>query len=155
MRGKLLAVVALFALLAGTIQAHASNNVRCEVMTIAASNSNKGIDPALTKYAAVFKQAPFSSFDSFKLVHRQVYEMPTRTPVQLSLPASLGGSLKLNQKDGSRLDLTLSLARQGHSPINIQGLASPGTPFFAAGLKNPDGVWVFGIACNRDEIVVH
>ena len=155
MRGKLLAVVALFALLAGTIQAHASNKVRCEVMTIAASNNNKGIDPALTEYATVFKQKPFSRFDTFKLVHRQVYEMPFQAPVPLSLPASLGGSMKLSQKNGSQLDLTLSLVRKGQNPINIQGLARPGTPFFAAGLKNTDGVWVFGVACNRDEIVVH
>jgi hypothetical protein len=106
-------------------------------------------------YAEIFKQAPFSGFDTFQLVHRQTYEMPVNAPVSLTLPASLGGSLKLDRLVGSKLELTLTLARQGQSPIQIHGKASPGAPFFAAGLKNPKGVWIFGVACIQDEIVVH
>ncbi len=156
MRGKLPAAVALLALLCcGTIQAHATNKVRCDVLTIEASNADRGIDPALKAYAEIFKQPPFSSFNTFQLVHRQTYEMPLKAPVALRLPNSLGGSLRLDRQEGAKLDLTLTLARQGRSPINIQGRASPGDPFFVAGLKNPNGVWVFGVACNRNELVVH
>ncbi len=156
MRGKLPAIFAFLALLAGgALQSHASNKVRCDVLTIEVSNSNQGIDPALQSYAAIFKQSPFSGFNTFQLIHRKTYEMPLNAPVKLSLPASLGGSLRLNRKEGSQLDLTLTLARSGDKPIEINGRASPGTPFFAAGLKNPKGVWVIGIACRRNEIVVH
>ncbi|MCP4601548.1 MAG: hypothetical protein GY847_13720 [Proteobacteria bacterium] len=155
MKAKMPAVVALLALFAGAFQSHASIKVRCDVLTIEASNSNRGIDPALKSYAAVFKQPPFAGFNTFQLIHRKTYDMPLNVPVTLTLPASLGGSLRLTRKDGSQLDLTLALARQGRKPIEINGRASPGTPFFAAGLKNQKGVWIIGVACNRDEIVVH
>lgn len=155
MKDKLPIVVALAALLMGMLPAHASETVRCDVLTIEASNSAGGIDKALMSYAEIFKQKPFSDFDTFQLVHRQTLEMPLNEPVSLTLPESLGGSLKLDRLIGSKLELTLTLARQGHSPIQIQGKASPGTPFFAAGFKNPKGVWIFGVACIRDDIVDH
>ena len=148
-------IVAIVVSLAGTLGAIASDKVRCEFLTIEASNSNKGIDPKLKSYAGIFKQAPFSQFNSFKLVEKQSYEMLLNVPVALTLPSSLGGSLRLDRKDGEKLELTLTLIRAGRSPIQIKGRASPGSPFFAAGLKNPNGVWVFGVACNRDEIIVH
>jgi hypothetical protein len=48
-----------------------------------------------------------------------------------------------------QLDLTLSLTRKGKSPVNIQGKAAFGAPFFAAGFKNPNGVWIFGVVCKQ------
>ena len=123
--------------------------VRCEVLTIQASNDSSGLDKRLTAHAAIFKQAPFSRFNSFKLVSAKTYDMPARNPVKLTLPASLGGSLRLNKVEAGQLDLTLTLARQGRKPVDIQGRASLNAPFFAAGFKNPGGVWIFGVVCKK------
>ncbi len=129
--------------------ADAEKQVRCEVMTIQASNLGKGIDKRLKKHAATFKQPPFSAYNTYELVHRQTYKMPQSAPVTLRLPESLGGSLRLNKVVADQLDLTLSLARKGKSPVNIQGKANFGAPFFAAGFKNPKGVWIFGVVCKK------
>ncbi len=155
MRGKLIAATVLLTLFLGTLPANALGKVRCEVMTIQASNSKKGIDPALSAYKVVFKQRPFSAFDTFQLVHRQTYEMAVGTPTALSMPKTLGGSLSLNGEVNLKLSLTLTLARNGQRPININGTASPGAPFFAAGLKNPSGVWILGIACKHNDFSLH
>ena len=73
--------------------------------------------------------------------------MPVQAPVKLHLPNSLGGSLKLDDVTQGRLHLTLTLAREKRNPVSIKGMASQGAPFFAAGFKNPDGVWIFGVIC--------
>ena len=155
MRAKPLAAAVALALLGWAIQANASTKVRCEVLTIQATNAGLGIDAALIAHAAILRQAPFSAFNSFRLVHRQSYDMTVGSPTTLTLPASLGGSLRLNGEDRSRLDLTLTIVRQGKSPVSIKGAASPGAPFFAAGFKNQAGTWVFGVICSRIETVDH
>lgn len=145
----LLMTACLLGVLVGVSNAVAEKRVVCEVMTIQASNLGKGIDKRLKKHEATFKQPPFSAFDTYELVHRQTYKMPITASISLHLPESLGGSLRLNKEANDQLDLTLSLARKGKSPINIQGKATFGAPFFAAGFKNPKGVWIFGVVCKK------
>jgi hypothetical protein len=139
----------LLAVFSGVSEAGAEKKVQCEVMTIQASNLGKGIDKRLKKHEATFKQPPFSAFDTYELIHRQTYKMPRSASVSLHLPESLGGSLRLNKVVNDQLDLTLSLARKEKSPINIQGKATFGAPFFAAGFKHPKGVWIFGVVCKK------
>ena len=136
-------------LLTGLSTALGNKKVQCDVMTIQASNAGKGVDTRLKKYERTFKQPPFSAYNTYELVHRQTYTMPANVPVALRLPKSLGGTLKLNKVAKGELDLTLSLTRKDKSPVNIQGKAAFGAPFFAAGFKNPDGVWIFGVVCGK------
>ena len=136
-------------LLSGLSTAFGDKQVRCDVMTIQASNAGKGVDARLKKYEQTFKQSPFSAYNTYELVHRQTYSMPTNAPVSLRLPKSLGGTLKLNNVAKGELDLTLSLTRKDKSPVNINGKAAFGAPFFAAGFKNPTGVWIFGVVCRE------
>ena len=155
MNARLLAaIIGLFLLLGATVS-QASDKVRCEVFTIEASRSGQGIDPALVQHASIFQKAPFSGFDTFKLVHRQSYELTLGTPVALAMPQSLTGSLQFNNRLQGRLDLPLSIVRPQRSPILINGKATPGSPFFAAGLKSAHGRWVFGIICDRANGVTH
>ncbi|MDJ0764767.1 MAG: hypothetical protein QNJ97_17435 [Myxococcota bacterium] len=155
MKGRLPIVAVLLALFTGTVDVRAGESVRCEILTIQASNTGQGIDPALRAHRSLFLQAPFSSYNTFRLVNRHIHTMALGVHKSLTLPPSLTGSLRLNRIDGAKLDLTLTLTRQGREPIRINGKASPGSPFFAAGLKNTQGVWIFGVVCHRDGIVHH
>ncbi|MCP4198460.1 MAG: hypothetical protein GY762_15025 [Proteobacteria bacterium] len=141
----------LLVILIGISPAQGEKKIQCDVMTIQASNAGKGVDKRLKKYEQTFKQPPFSAYNTYELVHRQTYKMPANTPVSLRLPESLGGSLRLNKMVKGQLDLTLSLVRKGKSPVNIQGKAASGAPFFAAGFKNPGGVWIFGVVCKNKQ----
>jgi hypothetical protein len=151
----------LTALFAGAVAlgfitaAQASERVRCEVLTIEASRSGQGIDPALALYGAVFKAAPFAEFDTFKLVGRRSYELALGSDAALTIPSPYTGSLRFDRENAGRFELTLSLTRPSGPPILVQGKATPGTPFFAAGLKSALGRWVFGVACDRANGVVH
>ncbi len=155
MKARLTAAILGLILLMGATASQASDKVRCEVLTIEASRSGQGIDPALTQHASIFQKAPFSGFDTFKLVHRQSYELTLGAPVALAMPKPLTGALQFNNRPQGRLDLTLSIVRPKLSPILINGKATPGSPFFAAGLKSAHGRWVFGIICDRANGVTH
>ena len=156
MKPKLLAAALGILLLAAVGSAQASEQVRCEVLTIEASNSGQGIDPALMAHVSIFQKAPFSSFNTFRLVSRTSYKLELGKPVALSMPTPLTGVLTFNRLLEGRLDLTLSINRTTAPPILINGRATPGSPFFAAGLKSARGRWVFGIVCDRaDSIIQH
>jgi hypothetical protein len=152
---------ALAALLAGLLAlgavatAQASEKLRCEVLTIEASRTGQGIDPALAAYQSIFKLPPFAEFDTFKLVSRRSYELTLGSDAALAIPSPYGGSLRFDRESGGRFELSLSLTRPSGAPILVQGKATPGTPFFAAGLKSALGRWVFGVACDRANGVVH
>jgi hypothetical protein len=146
-------VAGALALGGGAVQA--SERIRCEVLTIEASKTGQGIDPALAIYGAVFKVAPFSEFDTFKLVARRSYELTLGAQSALSLPAPYGGALRFDRENGGRFELSLTLTRPTGGPVFVQGKATPGTPFFAAGLRSALGRWVFGVACDRANGVVH
>jgi hypothetical protein len=147
--GRFLAVAGWLIVVVGAGPVDAAKPVQCEVLTIQASNDKTGIDKRLKAHEAIFKQAPFSAFNSYTLVSRKTYEMPVKSPVKLTLPETLGGSLRLNKEQAGQLDLTLTLARQGRGPVDIKGKASLNAPFFAAGFKNPKGVWIFGVVCKK------
>lgn len=149
MSARLLAAVILAASCAVAAGVTAGEKARCEVLTIQASNEGGGIDPALAEHAHVFGKAPFNAFDTFKLVHRQQYEMELRAPTALKLPERLGGTLRLNELSTDALDLTLTIARAGRRPVNVEGKASPGAPLFAAGFAGAGGTWIFGVVCTR------
>ena len=154
--GAWLAVVLACGLAFGTATAaQASERIRCEVLTIEASRSGQGLDPALALYGPVFKAAPFAEFDTFKLVSRKSYELTLGSESQLTIPSPYAGALKFDRESAGRFELTLSLTRPAGPPILVQGKATPGTPFFAAGLKSALGRWVFGVACDRANGVVH
>jgi hypothetical protein len=135
--------------------AEASERIRCEVLTIEASRTGQGIDPALAAYGAVFRAAPFTQFDTFKLVSRKSYELTLGSQAALVLPSPYGGALRFDRENAGRFELSLTLTRPKGAPVQVQGRATPGTPFFAAGLKSALGRWVFGVACDRANGVVH
>ena len=141
--------------LAAVAPAQASDKVRCDVLTIEASNRGQGIDAALAEHTAVLTKAPFSSFNTFKLVSRQGYELQLGTAAPLALPAPMGGALAFNSESGGRLDLTLTITRPQLKPVTVRGSAKPGSPFFAAGFKSSGGTWIFGVICNRSELINH
>lgn len=157
MRGKFIGGVALIGLMALAIDARSARDVRCEVLTIKASNTKNGIiDKELKDYLAIFKQAPFAKFNTFKLENRKVYPMKLESPVALELPPPITGSLRLKGEKNAQFMLSLKLIRKDGEPIEIDGRASPRTPFFAAGFSIPQGgVWIFGVHCNHGSIVVH
>ena len=148
-------LIALLAFLWGMPMAHPAETVRCTVMTIQASNTGQGIDQKLQGYTSILKQPPFSKFDTFQLVKDDTYRVSLNAPTTLRLPKSLTGSLRLNSQQKDQLNLNLTLARNGQRPIEIKGRAHPGSPFFAAGFTNPGGIWIFGVACNQNEIATH
>jgi len=153
---KLAALLAGLLALAGMAAAQASERIRCEVLTIEASRTGQGIDPALAVYAPVFKTAPFADFDTFKLVSRRDYELTLPGgPTPLSLPTPYAGTLRFDRESGGRFELSLTLTRPTGGPVLVQAKATPGTPFFAAGLKSALGRWVFGVSCDRANGVVH
>lgn len=135
--------------------ADASNRVRCEVLTIEASRTGQGIDPALAGYRAIFQVPPFAEFDTFRLVGRRSYELTLGAEVPLAMPSPYGGALRFDREGKGRFELSLSLTRPQGAPILVQGKATPGTPFFAAGLRSALGRWVFGVACERGNGIVH
>lgn len=155
MRAKALAAVIGGIVLSIALAAAAEDTVRCEVLTIEASNSGLGIDPALRAHSAIFGKPPFSAFDTFKLVQRQAHDITLGVPVALTLPQPFSGSLGFNGERQGKLDLTLTLSRQQSKPIQIDGKASPGTPFFAAGFRSATGTWIFGVLCDRNGVIVH
>jgi hypothetical protein len=145
-------LAALFAgllILSGVAAAQASERIRCEVLTIEASRTGQGIDPALAIYGAVFRTAPFAEFDTFKLVSRRSYELTLGGPAGLELPPPYSGTLRFDRENAGRFELSLALNRPTGGPVLVQGKATPGTPFFAAGLKSALGRWVFGVSCDR------
>jgi hypothetical protein len=147
MKGKIVAAIVTLMLLSTGEAAYASSRAECEVMTIHASNSGRGVDAALMKFEAIFKKVPFSGFNTFTLMNRQKVEIDIDQPRVLSLPDGIGGTLHLNRRKKGLLALTLTLTRDRSKPIIIRGHTSPGAPLFAAGMKTQGGVWIFGIAC--------
>jgi hypothetical protein len=122
---------------------------RCEVLTIHASNEGKGSDARLSQYSAIFKSKPFSAFDSFALIDKQIVAVELKTPKTLRFPDKIDGSLQLNGVSTGNFDLTLVLSRLGKPPIRINGVAAPQSPIFAAGMKSASGIWVFGVVCDH------
>ena len=155
MRAALLATVLGLMAVFATAEARASDKVRCDVLTIEASNTGQGIDTALAEHTDVLTKPPFNSFNTFKLISRQGYDLRLGTATQLSLPAPMGGTLAFNNETGGRLDLTLTITRPQLKPVTVRGYAKPGSPFFAAGLKSSGGTWIFGVICNRSELITH
>ncbi len=123
----------------------------CKVLTIQATRNGKGIDPRISQYSAIFKKKPFADYDTFVLLDAQVATVELKSPAALRLPTGISGSLVLNKVSEGKLDLTFTLSRNGKSPIRINGVASPNSPIFAAGLKSAAGIWIFGVACDRPE----
>ena len=120
--------------------------MKCKVLTVEATNDGKGIDKALAGYADVFAKAPFNGFDSFKLVQEKKYTLELGAPSPLKL-RDLKGTLEYTGRTDKRLKLTLKLDRPAGSPVVIEGKASSGAPFIAAGMKSPSGRWVIAVEC--------
>ena len=155
MRAKVLAAIVGSIVLSLALTAAAKDTVRCEVLTIEASNSGHGIDPALRAHSAIFGKPPFSAFNSFRLVQRQALDVALGAPAQLTLPQPFSGSLGFNGEQQGKLNLSLTLARSQAQPIVINGKASPGAPFFAAGFRSATGTWIFGVLCDRNGVIAH
>lgn len=144
----------LFALLlaVGVMEANPANatdGIFCTVLTIEASNGSEGVDAALSQYAAIFSQQPFASFSSFKLINEKQYTLELNKPLKLTLPADLSGSLEYRGALKSELHLNLNISSGTGKPVLIEGTASNGVPFIAAGLKSPNGRWVIAVKCSR------
>jgi hypothetical protein len=144
---------AAIALLGAVSETWAGEQARCELLTIEASSGGQGVDAALAAHAAILRKPPFSAFNTFRLLKRQAYDLTRGTPVVLSLPQSLGGSLLYNRMEEGRFNLTLTINRQGGAPVTINSKASPGRPFFAAGFQTGTGTLIFGVICNRSGTV--
>jgi hypothetical protein len=155
MRATLTAAILGAIVLGVAFPAQASDKVRCDLLAIEASNRGQGIDAALTQHTSMLSKPPFSAFDTFKLVSRHAYDLQLGVPAPLSLPAPLVGTLAYNSETNAKLDLTLTITRPQAKPVTVQGKASPGSPFFAAGFKSSGGTWIFGVICNRSETINH
>lgn len=149
MKPRFLAIITAFAFLLSGMSAQASGKFRCNVMTIQASNSGHGIDKKLSKHASLLRQSPFSAFNTFKLVDSHQYTLELGEVKKLKLTDPITGTLKLSTVAANRLYLSLTLTRSGNKPVSINGNASLGAPFFAAGFKNTIGPLIFGVACTR------
>jgi hypothetical protein len=137
---KLAALLVGMLALTSMAAAPASERIRCEVLTIEASRTGQGIDPALAVYSTVFRTAPFAEYDTFKLVARRSYELTLGVQSALSLPPPYVGALRFDRENEGRFELSLTLTRPTGAPVLVQGKATPGTPFFAAGLKSALGL---------------
>lgn len=120
----------------------------CRVLTIQASNEGKGVDEKISKFAHIFKNTPFSGYNTFTLIDSQFVKIELKSPLQLQLPDSITGSLMLKKIADGKLDLAFALSRAGKPPVRINGIAAPSSPIFAAGMKSPTGIWIFGVACD-------
>ena len=154
MKGTAITSIIVLILLAGSASALANSAARCDILSIEASNANTGIDPKLNKYRAIFQKPPFAGFNSFELVSHQSIEVQMPAAKTLTLPNAIGGSLRLRGEQKGAFQLTLTIARDGQSPVSIEGVASPGAPLFTAGFKSPQGIWVFGIACEQKKTII-
>jgi hypothetical protein len=148
------AALAMMLISASVVTANASD-VSCEVLTIEASSSAQGTDPALSALSSIFQKPPFSDFDTFRLVDRKNYALSLTAPVALSLPGNLKGTLAYGGQESGRLNLTLRLSRDDSVPAVITGRTTPGVPFIAAGLRSEKGRWIFAVICNRSATPVH
>ncbi|MDD5306931.1 MAG: hypothetical protein PHU25_06370 [Deltaproteobacteria bacterium] len=153
MRLTLMMCAAMIALFGTVARVEAGEQVKCELLTIEASSGGQGIDAALAAHAAILRKPPFSAFNTFRLLKRQDYDLTPLTPVVLTLPQALGGSLLYNRMEEGRFNLTLTINRQGGAPVIINTKASPGRPFFAAGFETGTGTLIFGVICNRSGTV--
>lgn len=149
MKGNAVAAIIALVLLTLSANAFASSATRCRVLAIEASINPTGIAAEIAEYSAIFKKTPFNKFKGFKLISSQTIELDSPAPQQLKLPDRIGGTLQMVQKQKRQFQLALTLARPGQKPIAIKGIASPGAPLFAAGMKSADGIWIFGIACDE------
>jgi hypothetical protein len=147
MKANIVSPILWLILLTASASSFAAGATYCEIMTIEASNANGGTDIRIRKYENILKKQPFAKFNTFILVDRQTIEIDSPSVKSLTLLDSIGGSLLVKPKHKGQFQLTLTLSRAGQKPISIDGVASPGAPLFAAGLKSPNGVWIFGIAC--------
>lgn len=150
MKPKLVAVCFALFLIGGIATAKAET-ARCQLLSIEASTTGQGIDPALREYASIFKQKPFLPYNTFKLVNSNSYDLKMGSGLVVSLPTPLLGRLSFDKIDKGWLNMTFSLSRPSLPDVVVKGKASPGTPFFTAGFKSPRGRWVFGIICNRNK----
>jgi hypothetical protein len=153
MRLTLTMCAAVIAIAGVIAEARAGEQVKCDLLTIEASSGGQGVDAALAAHAAILQKPPFSAFNTFRLLKRQTYDLVLGTPVVLSLPQALGGSLLYNRMEEGRFNLTLTIDRQGGAPVTINSKASPGRPFFAAGFQTGTGTLIFGVICNRSGTV--
>ena len=128
----------------------ADNLVKCKVLTIEATNDSSGVPLSLNAYASIFRQKPFDAYSGFRLVDTQEYSLKLNTQLQLVLPDQLSGTLLYKGKlTNHQLQLTLSLGKADNQPIIIDGTATSGTPFLAAGFKSPSGRWIFAVKCSE------
>ncbi|MBN2344492.1 MAG: hypothetical protein JXX29_01660 [Deltaproteobacteria bacterium] len=146
---SMIAAIAFLSLLCNVHAVVAQEAVTCKVLTIEATNSGNGVDSALQPYAAIFKKKPFDTFNSFALISEKEYTLKLNQPLQLSLPTQLTGTLEFRGNDKNNLKLQLHLTKNEGAPIVINGTASDGAPFMAAGYKSPLGRWVIAIKCNK------
>lgn len=152
MKAKLLTAVIALVFLGLVSPAWAAGKVRCEVLTIQASNTGGGIDPGLKAHEAILKKVPFSAYNTYRLIDRQKMALAVSVPKTLKLPKSLSGTLQFTRKAENQLALVLTISRKGEKPIRISGRVHPNAPFFAAGFQNQNGAWVFGVICNQSGI---
>ena len=155
MRVMFLASVLGIVFLGGVDNSQAAEKVSCKVLTIEASHGGQGIDSGLKEYTSVLRKPPFSTYDTFRLVHQQSYAITLGKSVSLTLPGAFSGKLNFNKVIKKHLDLTLTITRPSAKPIIINGKTISGAPFFAAGLKSKHGRWVFGIICNKADKLIH
>lgn len=142
-----LTLFSLFMFLLLSRPALANEHITCNVLTVEASKSGKGLDEALKQYSSIFAQKPFDVFDTFKLVSQKKYVLELQKPMKLILPSELSGSLEYQGKTSNQLKLSLKLSKSQDSPIIIEGTAGNGVPFMAAGFKSPEGRWILAVQC--------
>ncbi|MCK9521884.1 MAG: hypothetical protein M0R76_02425 [Proteobacteria bacterium] len=132
-----------------------ASDTTCDLLTIEATANAQGIDPALSDWASIFRAAPFSQFDTFRLVEQRQYALALGAPTALVLPQGIRGTLEFQGMRAGQLNIALVLQRDERMPVILAGRATPGVPFMAGGLKSEQGRWVFVVLCRRTAMPVH
>jgi len=126
---------------------------RAEIIVLHATNDKKGIDPKIGKLPELAKP-PFSSYDSYKLLHRAEIELSKGQADTRKLPDDGQLAVTLNEivepakkGDPIRFAVGASIQKPGGRAFlpGVTVSAKKGEIFFVAGQTYNKGILVIGI----------
>lgn len=122
-----------------------------EVLVILGHAEGAGVDPALSKLAALQK-APFDSFPKKTLLSRAALSLSIGKETEVELPNGRKLRLQLLERTNEgRYRVSLSINHPGkkdYLPL-MTVAAAPGDPFFVAGQKHEGGTLIIGVRVGK------
>lgn len=115
-----------------------------EVIVLHATNDGAGIDPSIGDVPQL-KNAPFSSFDSYKLLDRAKVKLAPKG--SRSLPDGGELAVEVTSVEDGRYGISASVFKKGGKKFlpAVKVNAKKGEYFFIAGQKYKEGILVLGI----------